>query len=326
MKKSLSILLALAMVIALVPAFAVAEGAAYTEAPMLAALVESGELPAVEERLPANPNVLDVPEVGAYGGVWRQAVTTGTFNHAQHHLTGYLSSNALIYARDNATITTGWLESFAYNDEMTEFTFTLREGLKWSNGAPVTTADVAFWYNDVIKNEELTPSESYYQDCTFTAADDTTWTLVFEAPKPLYTAYWAYNENSRFVYPSEYLKQFHAAYLTADELAAVLDAEGFDDWTTMFEDKYNDQKNMELPVLGPWIMTVDPATTNTITYERNPYYWAVDQAGQQLPYIDNAIISIVESTDLVNMKVIAGEVDVQVASVQESFSNYPLFA
>jgi peptide/nickel transport system substrate-binding protein len=106
----------------------------------------------------------------------------------------------------------------------------------------------------------------------------------------------------------------------------VLAAESFDDWTTMFEDKSDEQKNMELPVLGPFVMTCDPASTNTITYARNPYYWAVDQNGQQLPYIDEAVISIVESTDLVNMKVIAGEVDVQVACVQESFSNYPLFA
>ena len=52
----------------------------------------------------------------------------------------------------------------------------------------------------------------------------------------------------------------------------------------------------------------------------------MDQNGQQLPYVDSLLISIVESADLMNMKVIAGEVDVQVAGVQESFSNYPLFA
>ena len=38
------------------------------------------------------------------------------------------------------------------------------------------------------------------------------------------------------------------------------------------------------------------------------------------------MITIVESTDLMNMKIIAGEVDVQAAGLSESFSNYPLFA
>lgn len=326
MRKPLSLLLALVMVIALCPAFASAESAAYAEAPVLAAKVGAGELPPVAERLPSTPNVLTVPEVGIYGGTWRQAVTTGTFNHAQHHLTGYLSKNAIIYAQDNATITTGWLDSFSYNEAYTEFSFKIREGLKWSDGVPVTTEDVAFWYNDVVKNAELTPTESYYTDCTFTVVDDYSWTFTFAAPKPLYLAYWAYSNNSRFAYPAHYLKQFHASYLTADELAAALAAESFDDWTTMFEDKRDEQKNMALPVLGPFLMVTDPATSNTIAYERNPYYWAVDQTGQQLPYIDSAVISIVESIDLVNMKVIAGEVDVQVAAVQESFSNYPLFA
>lgn len=323
MKKTLSMLLALVMVLALCPAFASGE-AAYTESPVLSAKVEAGELPAVAERLPENPEVLEVAEVGVYGGVWRQAVTSGTFNHAQHHLTGYLGSNAIIYARDKVTYTTGWLESFTNNEDYTEFTFTLRKGLKWSDGEPVTTEDVSFWYNDILKNTEYTPTEMYYTDCTLTIVDDYTWKFNFETGKPLYLAKWAYNDGSPFAAPSHYLKQFHPTY--AEDIDAVLEAEGFDDWTLMFQDKYNDQKNKDLPVLGPWVMTVDPATTNTITYTRNPYYWAVDQNGQQLPYIDEAVISIVESTDLVNMKVIAGEVDVQVACVQESFSNYPLFA
>ena len=326
MKKSLSILLVLVMVLALCPAFASAEAAAYTEAPALAAKVQAGELPPVEERLPSDPEVIEVAEVGTYGGTWRQAVMTGTFNHAQSHVTGYLNYNAIIYARDKQTITTSYLSEFSCNEDYTVFSFKLREGLKWSDGEPVTTEDVEFWFNDVVFNTDLTPSNTYYADATLDVIDDYAWTLTFAAPKPMYPSFWAYSDNSRFVYPKHYLTQFHASYLSEDELAAKLTEEGFDDWKNMFEDRSFDQSNKDLPVLGPWVMTVDPAETNTIVFERNPYYWAVDQNGQQLPYIDTAVITIVESTDLMNMKVIAGEVDVQVAGVQESFSNYPLFA
>ena len=323
MKKTLSMLLALVMVLALCPVFASAE-AAYTESPFLAAKVEAGELPPVADRLPTNPQVVEVAEIGIYGGVWRQAVTSGTFNHAQSHVTGHLNYNGIIWNLDKTEITTSWLSDFTYNEDYTEFTFTLRDGLKWSDGDDVTTEDVAFWYNDVILNTELSPTNNYYGDCTFTVVDDLTWTFTFAESKPLYPVWWASTDNSRFMLPSHYMKQFHASY--AEDIDAVLSAEGFDDWTLMFEDKMNDQKNKDLPVMGPWVMTADPAETNTITYERNPYFWAVDANGQQLPYIDECVISIVESTDLVNMKVIGGEVDVQVACVQESFSNYPLFA
>ena len=40
----------------------------YQESPMLRERVEAGELPPVEERLPDEPLVVDVPEVGEYGG------------------------------------------------------------------------------------------------------------------------------------------------------------------------------------------------------------------------------------------------------------------
>lgn len=324
MKKLLSLALVVLMVLSLCPAMA--ESASYTEAPVLAAKVEVGELPPVEERLPSEPAVLEVTDVGTYGGTLRQAIMSGAFNHAQSHMTGYLNRNAIIYDRDNQSYTSTQLKDFSWNEDYTEFTFTIREGLKWSDGEPVTTEDVAFWFNDVVKNEELTPSETSYVDCTLTIVDEYTWKFTFETGKPLYLAKWAYNSGSQFFKPAHYLKNYHASYLSADELTKVLADEGFDEWTLMYKDMANDQVNMNLPVLGPWVLTADPAVTNSLTFERNPYYYVVDQNGQQLPYVDNLLISIVESADLMNMKVIAGEVDVQVAGVQESFNNYPLFA
>lgn len=62
MKRIVSMLLTLVMVLALCPVFAAAE-TAYTEAPMLTEMVNAGELPPVEERLPEDPQVLVNPEV-----------------------------------------------------------------------------------------------------------------------------------------------------------------------------------------------------------------------------------------------------------------------
>ena len=75
--KKLSWLLVLAMVVSLFAMTASAEGD-YTQAPMLDAAVEAGELPPVEERLPETPRIvkeildeyLDY-ESGNYGGTLR---------------------------------------------------------------------------------------------------------------------------------------------------------------------------------------------------------------------------------------------------------------
>src|SRR5690606_3248949 len=48
-------------------------------------------------------------------------------------------------------------ESFEASDDSTQFTFRLREGMKYSDGAPLTADDIMFWYEDVLLNEELTP-------------------------------------------------------------------------------------------------------------------------------------------------------------------------
>ena len=48
----------------------------YSEAPMLADMVANGDLPSVDERVPANPFVLEGMEgIGNYGGVMRRGST-----------------------------------------------------------------------------------------------------------------------------------------------------------------------------------------------------------------------------------------------------------
>ena len=49
--------------------------------------------------------------------------------------------------------------------------------------------------------------------------------------------------------------------------------------------------------------------TGTTLYERNAYYWKVDPAGNQLPYIDQIQVNSVENTELLTAKMLAGEAD-----------------
>ena len=67
--------------------------------------------------------------------------------------------------------------------------------------------------------------------------------------------------------------------------------------------------NPDLPTLQPWYNTVFPPSDRFV-FVRNPYFHRVDQQGNQLPYIDRAIVNIA-SVSLVAAKTGAGDADLQ---------------
>ena len=148
-------ILGLALMLAL--GAAGAQDMMYGEAPMLAALVEAGELPPVEERLPAEPLVITpYDRIGDYGGEWRSAMVGGLDHIWMIRLMAY--ENLIRFTPDWSGLMPGVAKSFSGNAEATEFIFELREGLRWSDGAPFTADDITFWYDDVLTNEDLTPT------------------------------------------------------------------------------------------------------------------------------------------------------------------------
>ena len=80
--------------------------------------------------------------------------------------------------------------------------------------------------------------------------------------------------------------------------------------------------NPDLPILGPW-KTARPINTPTWVLERNPYYWAVDPAGNQLPYIDRIVMTMAENLEVLNLRAIAGEYDLQ--ERHTSLAKLPVF-
>ncbi|MCK4419626.1 hypothetical protein KAV79_07445, partial [Candidatus Aerophobetes bacterium] len=117
-----------------------------------------------------------------------------------------------------------------------------------------------------------------------------------------------------------YLKKWHIKYNPkADELAKE---EGFDSWGEAL--KYHwwpiVPKDKNKPTTFPWVLK-DFTLTGKV-FVRNPYYWQVDTAGNQLPYIDKVVSSIVDA-EVYQLKIITGEADV--AYVGTSFENYPLY-
>lgn len=131
----------------------------YKQAPELDALVSSGALPAVAERVSANPRVLTpVESVGKYGGTFRGGMVGGNDRNMLFTYFGYeglLAWDADWTGDVHPNIATGYTASA----DSRSFTFTLREGMKWSDGSPFTADDVAFFIEDILPDEKLFPTK-----------------------------------------------------------------------------------------------------------------------------------------------------------------------
>ena len=87
-------------------------------------------------------------------------------------------------------------------------------------------------------------------------------------------------------------------------------------------------KNLERPTLFTWIPVTDP-TEPFYIMERNPYCFAVDIEGNQLPYIDAVRHEYVMDNEVILLKAIAGEIDMQwrhIGGLGAGAGNYTLLA
>jgi peptide/nickel transport system substrate-binding protein len=127
----------------------------YQESPMLADKVAAGELPPVAERLPVSPKVVTpFKEVGTYGGSMRVGFTGSNPGWGGlWYIAGW--ENLVSWNPDFSGIVPNIAESWEISDDVREYTFHLREGIKWSDGVPFTADDILFYINDILFNTEL---------------------------------------------------------------------------------------------------------------------------------------------------------------------------
>ncbi len=315
----------------------------FSESPDLAALVKAGKLPPVEERISEEPQVLKpLHEIGKYGGVIRRAFT-GPTDH----------SNGIRFTAND-----GWLhwdpsgvnlipqvaKAWEVSDDGKTTTFHLRKGMKWSDGSPFTADDAVFWYEDISLNNELSPQISVY----FSTVNDAGETIRGEVVKvDDYTVEYKFERPFRafqFAVAGDtgmgghahdgkgsvgggfqvkaYMSQFHPTYVGLEEANSKAKAAGYDDWVKHWIHLRHYANNTELPVLAAW-QTTTPITEPVWVMKRNPYFWGVDTAGNQLPYIGEIRITLANDLEVLNLRAIAGEIDFQ--SRHLVMTNIPIF-
>ncbi len=288
------------------PAAAPPEGkptGVYSEAPDLRQMAEEGSLPPVDERLPENPLVLTpVHAIGKYGGTLR---SFARLDFAKYWEENQYGNSPLRWVDDGLGIAPGHCDSWSTNADNTEWIVTMRKGLKWSDGEPCTVDDVLFWWEDLVLNPDHSDNPPDFGSAggelaQFTKIDDHTLKITYVRPAPLTGARLAMWVNSgigpRWIAPKHYLSQFHPKYNSEYADYSVLD------------EKILWRQNPECPTLSPWVCeTFDPGAA--LVWTRNPYYFAVDTEGNQLPYIDKIDVLHVDDPEVQKLMIIGGEVD-----------------
>ncbi len=300
----------------------------FNEAPDLAAQVKAGKLPPVAQRLPQEPLVIKpLHEVGKYGGTWRRGflgpgdVENGNRINA--------SDKLLFWDYSGTKIVPSVAKSWEMSPDGKVTRIHLRKGMKWSDGAPFTADDFVFWFEDLYSNKDVVPAPIADMSAggkpgRVVKIDETTVEFQFDNPHFLFVDLLAgdtligggqsVRQSLGFTFgaysPKHYLKQFLPKYSSEEAVNARAKAENYDTWVKLLHFKKDWSLNPELPTLGPWKM-VRPINSPTFVLERNPYYWAVDTAGNQLPYIDRVVLSLAEDAEVINLRAIAGNYDMQ---------------
>jgi peptide/nickel transport system substrate-binding protein len=278
----------------------------FKESPLLADKVAAGALPPVDERLPKNPLVLSpVNVIGNYGGRARIQINWlgGLMEESQY---GY---SPVRWIDDGQGIAPGLLDEWSHNEDTSEWTLHMREGIKWSDGEPCTMKDTMFWWEDLtiaFNPDNPDPLPEFAFDANgelvkMTLMDDYTLRLTYGTPAPLTAkqlAMWVKGciGPNRWITPSHYIKQFHPKYNSE-----------YTDFTTL-QEKILFRQNPECPTIDPWMCVRHDPSVNA-SWDRNPYYYAVDPEGNQLPYIDGWDETLVADTEARVTQVMQGGSD-----------------
>jgi ABC-type transport system substrate-binding protein len=308
------------------------------EAPVLAALVAEGRLPPVAERVGPTPAVMRGAEsLGVYGGTWlrlaaTQSAAVGTLER--------ISGNTLLrWSPNGYPLVPNLAEAVTWNADMSSYEITLRGGVRWSDGEPFTTDDVLYWWVHEANDPAVSSTPPSYMMpfgklATLERIDARRFRVTFPHPYADFLEVLPIFRGRALVEsPRHYLHRFHPRWvpdeLTGDARAAYLarkmdflrgEAAAYglpspdrDSGRALYA-HIRQTMNPELPRLTPWIPR-EYRTTPPFVFVRNPYYWAVDEAGNQLPYVDRVQVDI-QAAQMIGLSLGSGFVSMQADQVR----------
>ena len=294
------------------------------ESPALTKKVQAGDLPALEERIPQEPLVVQVAEPGDYGGTFK-SVTLGPGDEpAFGRIADYqplLRKNPMLTENEPNIATE------IASDDGRVFTIKLRAGMRWSDGEPFTADDLMFAFDDWYADTEVHPTPPGYlsSDTTMAKAEkisDTEVKITFPKPNGFFVEF-STRYKDLINFPKHYLSQFMPKY--NDKAEKIAKEKDYESWIDYFNAKNNLWENPERPSLLAWLVTTPLGEGTRVEMERNPYFFKTDQHGRQLPYIDKLSWEVVLDPEVMVLKAADGELDMIYRHVNTA-ANKPVFA
>lgn len=292
------------------------------EAPILSALVEEGKLPPVEERVGSEPLVLrGVDGIGNYGGTMIQARTSkrgvGTFG------TFYSGGLLVRWSPMGDPIVPHIIKGWDVNDEGREYILHFRRGMKWSDGHPFTAHDVHYWWRNEVQDDSVStdgrnPMTHRGKDGSMEVIDDYTLAVRFEEPNGLFISKLAGPEGLEVAEsPAHYLRQFHPTEGDPEIIEAAMKAMQMPTRRALYA-AVKAWDNPDHPRLWPFLYRSHKGTP-PFSWVRNPYFFAVDPEGNQLPYLDRALFTV-KAGDLIPIAAASGEFSIQTGLLMEHYT------
>jgi peptide/nickel transport system substrate-binding protein len=290
----------------------------YSEAPSLTEKVKAGTLPSVEERLPAKDKIMVeyMDSIGTYG----EAFNFTFKGKDDKWWYGKITEEPLFRFKTDSSIEPNVAESYEVNEDSTVYTIHLREGIKWSDGVDFTTDDVLFFYNEMCVKESFGKS---LWDCfkvvdetgkettaEFKAVDKYTFTVTFKAPKPNFLKNLTIEGKWCFA-PKHWYENILPDIIGEEAAETKAKEMGYADVESMGKETGYYYWNVPgRPTLRPWVVTKENSNNQCdgkyFIMERNPYYWKIDEKGQQLPYEDELRFTKISDDQQTTLKVLDG--------------------
>ncbi len=192
----------------------------------------------------------------------------------------------------------GLAEKWEVSKDKQRIVITLREGLKWSDGEPLTADDVIFSYNDIYLNPKIpTPVKDALKIGTSRALPTVKkldrLRVEFTVPEP-FAPFLRY-AGGLTILPA------HALRKTVE----TTDANGNPLFLSTWDTGTNPKK-----IIGNGPYRMESYTPNQrVIFRRNPYYWRKDAQGNSLPYIERIVLQIIENTDNQLVSFRSGQLD-----------------
>jgi peptide/nickel transport system substrate-binding protein len=172
------------------------------------------------------------------------------------------------------------------------WTFFIRPGVQWSDGAPLSAYDVEFTFNELIYNMAIVPN----------SARD-----IFSPEEKRFVVKALDSARVQFTLPFPFAPFLHSMgheILPKHKLAGIV-AQKAKDFNTALSIATPPK---DMVVNGPFLLD-SYLSSQKVVFKKNPRYWKKDAEGNSLPYLDRLVYMVVADQNAQLLTFLRGETD-----------------